>query len=231
MTELVLILAGVVVGIGVLFVFQRLLGRKARPQLLQTHTVFEQVRSVGRLVGMEVRAKEIATSTKGFSWLPPAILSQARVAMIFQFEKQFSVDLSRLTRDDVRETAPGRFRLTIPAIEGTLRLLDVTPYDIQAGRVLGLLDIIQVDAATQGDLMKKAQAQASELYTAHDARYEADARRSVERRLRSFLALFDVQADIEWAQEDSNPPPASASKPSPGRPRRGAARELSAAGA
>jgi len=202
MTEPVLILAGVIVGVGALVLIQRLLGRRAKPHSLSTHTVFERVRAVGRLVGMEVRAKEIATSTRGLSWLPPIILSQARVAMIFQFEKQFSVDLARLRPDDVAPVEADRFRLRLPAVEGALRLIDVTPYDIQAGRVLGLLDIIQVDAATQGDLMKKAQTQAADLYTANDTRYEDEARRSIERQLRAFLALFGVRVEIEWATPD-----------------------------
>ncbi len=209
MTELILILVGVTLGAGAIIALRRLPGAKAKPLTLTTHTVFEQVRAVGRLVGMEVRAKEIATSTRGFSWLPPILLSQARVAMIFQFEKQFSVDLARLRAEDVTELSPGRFRLRLPAIEGALRLVDVTPYDIQAGRVLGLLDIIQVDAATQGDLMKKAQAQASELYTVNDARYEDEARRSIERQVRSFLSLFGVDAQIEWASGDTRAPASS----------------------
>lgn len=202
MTELLLILAGIVLGAGVLIGAQRLFGKKAKVQTVHTHTVFEQIRAVGRLVGMEVCAKEIATSTKGFSWMPPIILSQARVAMIFQFEKQFSVDLARLREQDVKETGPNRYRIELPAIEGVLRLVDVQPYDIQAGRVLGLLDIIQVDAATQGDLMRKAQTQAAELYTTNDAKYAAEAKRSVERQLRSFLSLFGVEAQIAWRSEE-----------------------------
>ncbi len=202
MTELLLILAGIILGAGVLIGAQRLFGRKAKVQTVHTHTVFEQVRAVGRLVGMEVCAKEIATSTKGFSWLPPILLSQARVAMIFQFEKQFSVDLARIREQDVKETAPGKYRIDLPAIEGVLRLVDVQPYDIQAGRVLGLLDIIQVDAATQGELMRKAQTQAADLYTTNDAKYAAEAKRSVERQLKSFLSLFDVDAQIGWRSEE-----------------------------
>ncbi len=202
MTEAILILAGLVLGIGAILVVQRLFGRKAKVQTLHTHTVFEQVRAVGRLVGMEVCAKEIATSTKGFSWLPPILLSQARVAMIFQFEKQFSVDLARLRAEDVKETGPNQYRISLPAIEGVLRLVDVQPYDIQAGRVLGLLDIIQVDAATQGELMRKAQTQAADLYTTNDAKYAAEAKRSVERQLRSFLGLFGVEAQITWRSQE-----------------------------
>lgn len=198
MTEFVLILSGLILGAGLIIAAQRLFGAKAKTQTIQTHTVFEQVRAVGKLVGMEVCAKEIATSTKGFSWMPPLILSQARVAMIFQFEKQFAVDLAALEPSDVKEIGPGKYRISLPAIEGTLRLVDVQPYDIQAGRVLGLLDLIQVNAATQGELMKKAQAQAAELYTTNDAKYAAEAKRSVERQLRTFLSMFGVEAEITW---------------------------------
>lgn len=206
MISVLLILTGVALGGGAIFLAQRLFGARAKTQTIQTHTVFEQVRAVGRLVGMEVRSKEIATSTKGYSWMPPIILSQARVAMIFQFEKQFSVDLSRLRREDVTEIGPGVFRLMLPPLEGALRLLDVVPYDIQAGRVLGLLDIIQVNAATQGELMKKAQSQAAELYTANDAKYEQEAQRSIERQVHSFLSLFDIRVETAWRRVEPSPP-------------------------
>jgi Protein of unknown function (DUF4230) len=202
MTGLLFILAGVVIGGLIVWMLRRFFGPRARTQTLHTHTVFEQVRSVGRLVGMEVSAKEIATSTKGFSWLPPIILSQARVAMIFQFEKQYAVDLSKITAADVKEVGDQHYHLELPAIEGDLRLTDVTPYDIQAGRVLGLLDIIQVDAATQGELMKQAQEQAASLYTAHNSKHQLEAQQSVERQLRSFLSLFGVKVEIAWRESE-----------------------------
>ncbi|HCT46206.1 MAG TPA: hypothetical protein DF699_13435, partial [Phycisphaerales bacterium] len=99
----------------------------------------ERVRAVGKLVGLEVHAKEIATATKGFNWLPPILLSQAKVAMIFQFEKQYAVELGSLDERDVEDMGNGRFRVTLPPIVGSLRLMDVEPYDIQQGRVLGLV--------------------------------------------------------------------------------------------
>ncbi len=209
MTGLLFILAGVVIGGLIVWMLRRFFAPRARTQTLHTHTVFEQVRSVGRLVGMEVSAKEIATSTKGFSWLPPIILSQARVAMIFQFEKQYAVDLSKITAGDVKEVGDQHYHLELPAIEGDLRLTDVTPYDIQAGRVLGLLDIIQVDAATQGELMKQAQEQAASLYTAHNSKHQVQAQQSVERQLRSFLSLFNIKVEITWRESEE---PAAANR-------------------
>lgn len=208
MTELLLLVAGVAIG-GLLVFMLRRAARRVPTTEVHSQTIFERVSAVGRLVGLEVCAKEIATSRKGWGWLPPLILSQAKLAMIFHFEKQYSIDLARLRPQDVHEFAPARFRLQLPPIEGALRLTDVTPYDIQAGRVLGLLDIIQVDAPTQKELMQSAQGQAAALYESNDARYLAEAQRSIERQLRSLLSLFSVQVEFEWphAKEEKSLPP------------------------
>jgi hypothetical protein len=214
MAELLLIVTGLVIGGVVVAVVMRRIGRGAPVESLQTQTIFERVSAVGRLVGLEVCAKEIATSRKGWSWMPPLLLSQARLAMIFQFEKQYSIDLSRLAPRDVEQIGPAKFRVALPPVEGTLRLTDVTPYDIQAGRMLGLLDVIQVDAPTQNELMRSAQAQAAALYESSDAKYLAEARRSVERQLRALLGLFGAGVEFAWNEpvqaEDVQPAPATA---------------------
>ncbi|MEM1329275.1 MAG: DUF4230 domain-containing protein [Planctomycetota bacterium] len=193
--------AAFVVGGALAFLIARQVFKTAAPQRDSIDTIVERVRAVGRLVGLEVAAKEIATATKGWSWLPPLLLSQARVAMIFAFEKQYSVDLARLTAGDVIKRGEGSFVLRMPPVHGSLRLTDVTPYDIQDGRVLGLLDVIQMNAQTQHQLMRKAQEQATELFTKNDARYLAETRSSVERQLRALLALFEVEVTIEWPDD------------------------------
>lgn len=204
MPELFLVILGLVLGgalVGAVFLLLRGLGKRA-PEVSTFTTIAERVRSVGRLVGLEVYAKEIATSTKGWGWLPPILLSQARVAFIFHFEKQYSVDLARLDASDVQDlgVVDGRTRytLTLPPVEGALRLTDLEPYDIQAGRVLMLLDIIQLNATTQKELIRRAQEQAAELYRRYDAKYEAEAKRSVEKHLCALLGLFDVDVEIRW---------------------------------
>lgn len=203
-TAFLLSLASAAVGALVVWV----LLRRAKPleQRLVTQTIAERVRTVGRLVALEVSAKEIATATKGWSWMPPLLLSQARVAMIFHFENQYSVDLRRITRDDVVDLGEGRFRVSMPPIESDLRLKDVIPYDIQDGRVLGLLDVIQVNARTQKGLMDEAQKQAAHLIQANEGRYFAEARASAERQLRALLDLFDVELQIEWPEPDAERP-------------------------
>ena len=201
MSEALLVLVIVVLSAAAGALAIMLLRRKAASAPLtqvRTQTVAERVRAVGKLVGLEVHAKEIATSTKGWSWIPPIILSQAKIAMIFHFEKQYFVDLTRLKPNDVEQTSPGHFRVHLPAIEGTLRLTDVTPYDIQAGRVLGLLDVIQMNAETQRQLMQAAQEQAADLYNKAERKYVTEAQHSVGRQLESLLSLFDAQIEVVW---------------------------------
>src|SRR5205085_5736423 len=111
---------------------QKVPGHRER---LDIQTVVERVRAVGKLVGLEVCAKEIATATSGWAWMPPLVLSQARMAMIFNFEKQYTVDLAQVRPEDVVEHGAGQFTLRLPPIQGSLRLIDITPYDIQGAKV------------------------------------------------------------------------------------------------
>ena len=129
-----------------------------------TDVIAERVRATGKLVGLEVSAKEIATARKGWDWLPPLLMSPAQLAMIFHFDKQYSVELGRISPKDVQHLGEGRYRLQLPPVDGQLRLTDVKPYDIQDGKVLGLLDVIQMKANAQGQLMRKAQEQAATLF-------------------------------------------------------------------
>ena len=165
-----------------------------------TEIIAERVRASGKLVGLEVAAKEIATAKKGWDWLPPLLMSPARLAMIFHFEKQYSIDLSRISARDVTDFGDGRYQIVVPPIEGQLRLADVTPYDIQDGKVLGMLDVIQMKAQAQGELMQRAQEQAAQLFETSDAKYAIEARHSIKRHLEALFHLIDAEVDIEWTQ-------------------------------
>lgn len=192
-----------IIGAGVVFYLVTVLkkGRKGGGvDTISLRMLTERVRAVGKLVGLEVHAKEIATATKGFNWLPPILLSQAKVAMIFQFEKQYAVELGSLDERDVEDLGNGRFKVTLPPIVGSLRLMDVEPYDIQRGRVLGLVDVINMNAERQNELMKTAQQQAAELFEKNDERYEKQARDAIERQLQAIAKLFDGSLDIRWRQ-------------------------------
>ncbi|MFK7759887.1 MAG: DUF4230 domain-containing protein [Phycisphaerales bacterium] len=202
-------LAGIV-GAGIVFYLLSSLKRARNGKdidKVSLKIITERVRAVGKLVGLEVHAKEIATATSGFSWLPPILLSQAKIAMIFQFEKQYAIELGVLDEADVVDLGDNRYQITLPPIVGSLRLMDVEPYDIQQGRVLGLIDVINMNAARQHELMRTAQDQAAELFEKNDERYIHQAREAIERQLSAIAKLFDISLSVEWsAQKDQAQP-------------------------
>ena len=204
---IIIALVSLIAGAAILALIVVALRKKADtlPPRFQTEMVAERVRAVGRLIGLEVHAKEIATSKQGWSWVPPILLSQAKLAMIFHFEKQYAVDLARLRPEDITEIGERHYRLRLPPIEGTLRLTDVTPYDIQAGRIAGLIDIIQMNAERQKQLIDAAQHQAAELFERSQSKYESDARRSVEQHLKALMRLVDAEVEITWSSTTPNP--------------------------
>lgn len=197
----ILLIGGLLLGGGIVFLAFRAFANKAAPTRVTSDAIAERVRAVGKLVGLEVCAKEIATATTGWSWMPPLLLSQAKMAMIFHFERQYSIDLHDITDDHVTRHAPGRYRLRVPVIRGDLRLTNVEPYDIQSGRVFGVLDVIQMNAERQGELMRRAQDQAAQLFDKGEAKYIAEAQQSIERQLRTLFALFDAQVEFVWPDE------------------------------
>jgi len=205
MTELILLTAGIAIGIASLWLARRAFTRNASSHTtIETTMVVDRVRSVGRLVGLEVSAKEIATSTRGLPWLPPAILSKARLAMIFQFEKQYAVDLTRIDEGDIRRSRTGAWLVTLPAIEGALRLADITPYDISAGKALGLFDVIPMDAKAQKQLMCSAHEQASSIYAENEPRYTVEAQRSIESQLTALLSMLGVEVRFQWSEGEES---------------------------
>ena len=221
MTELILLIAGIGIGIVALWLIRRAFAAKPTSHTtIETSTVVDSVRAVGRLVGLEVSAKEIATSTRGLPWLPPAILSKARLAMIFQFEKQYAIDLSQITPDDIRRTRNGAWTVTLPAIEGALRLADITPYDISAGKALGLFDVIPMDAKAQKQLMCSAQEQAASIYAENEPRYTTEAQRSIESQLAALLSMLGVDLEFRWSESTAQheSPANNAAQPGPHPP-------------
>jgi len=208
MTDLILLIVALslaaVVGAGIVFYLLSSLKRaRAGKDIdkISLKIITERVRAVGKLVGLEVHAKEIATATSGFSWLPPILLSQAKIAMIFQFEKQYAIELGAISEFDVADLGEDTYRITLPPIVGSLRLMDVEPYDIQQGRVLGLIDVINMNAARQTELMRTAQDQAAELFEKNDERYIHQAREAIERQLNSIAKLFDITLELEWSTD------------------------------
>jgi hypothetical protein len=77
--------------------------------------------------------------------------------------------------------------------------------------MLGLLEVISMNADRQAALMRDAQEQASRLYEQHEEKYSAQARETIERHLAALLGLFNVQ--VEWIWRDTHE-----SSPEPRKP-------------
>jgi acetamidase/formamidase len=77
----------------------------------------------------------------------------------------------------------------------------MTPYDIQAGRILGLVDIIPMNADRQGALMARAQEHAAKVFEDQDREYTLQAAAAVEAQLRSLLGLMGVELELAWAED------------------------------
>lgn len=215
---------GVLLGVVLLLVLRgRRRGDVLEGARVTTEIIAQRVRATGKLVGLEVSAKEIATAKKGWDWLPPLLMSPAQVAMIFHFDKQYSVELGRITPRDVTEIGGGRYRLSLPPVEGQLRLTDVRPYDIQDGKVLGLLDVIQMKASAQAQLMRKAQEQAAELFETSEAGYREEAERSIRKHLEALFQLIGADVEVVWRGERNDAPASERAAEAAGFPLRLAA--------
>ena len=75
------------------------------------------------------------------------------------------------------------------------------PYDIQHGRVLGLVEVIPMHATRQTELMRSAQDEAERLFGSTE-KYQSAARASAERQLRALLALVDAEVEFVWPEPE-----------------------------
>lgn len=199
--EFVLIsLLSIVLGGGVMFILlRRSKGGMAEPTRTLSESIVERVQSVGRLTGLEVSSKEITTQVKGgFKWIPKLVISPARLAVIFHFETHYYVDLGHLEVTDVRMVGPNQYEIVLPRIEHTFMLKELEAYDIQAGRLLGLLDITSLDAETHNDLMQRARTEAESMFQKQNERYSKQAERAVAQQMAALLQMFGVEVNVRW---------------------------------
>jgi len=182
------------------FVFRR--GRRVRSKgpRVTCSGVTQRVASVGRFVALEVTAKEIATASTGPQWLPPVLLTRAKVAMIFHFRHEYALDLAALSQGDITTTRSGRVRLRMPELKANTVLVDLEPYDIQSGKIFGLIEVIPMGAARQRTLMAAARKQAGTITEEDDQSQRAMARASAEKHIRRMLGHAHLAVEFDWSR-------------------------------
>jgi len=167
---------------------------------IDVHRIVERVRSVGKLVGFEVLHKEIVTEIEKLKWTPRMLVTPARVAMIFYFEKQYFIDLLKLSESDIEEIRPGLYQLTIPPLDGDFCVRQMEAYDIQSRKVVGMFDATGIDENRFNQLMERAREEAEKLYDKQADRYELQARESIARLIKGLFDRFDGRARRRWCR-------------------------------
>ncbi len=170
----------------------------------------EKMRSVGELIVLRVLAKEIVTQSEHWagefgkrflSWL----WSDRKLAMVFEFDINFKYDL-RSSDFDIEDLGQGHFRLKMPTCHYDIAIKSSKVYDVQAGRLRLLPDVINVfggdvDQDDLNRLMEEAQSNieraAKELIDAKRADIEQSARQTLEAMARGFGAS---RVTLDFAQ-------------------------------
>lgn len=104
------------------------------------YSTIQQLRSIGQLSVFKAVTKEIVTETdhswgafgkKYLSW----VLSQKKMAMIFEFEIDFRYDL-RSAQFQIAETGESSYRLTLPPCQYEVHIRDIRFYDEQGSKLM-----------------------------------------------------------------------------------------------
>jgi hypothetical protein len=132
---LLLMLAG---GLVVWLVMRGRGGSSAREQTI--YSTIQQLRSIGQLSVFKAVTKEIVTETdhswgsfgkKYLSW----VLSNKKMAMIFEFEIDFRYDLRR-AEFQIVETGEAAYQLTLPPCMYEVHIRDIHFYDEQGSKFM-----------------------------------------------------------------------------------------------
>jgi hypothetical protein len=138
--DLFLLLLAVAVGLGGGVLLARRFRRGAPAAEITIYSTIQQLRSIGQLSVFKAVTKEIVTETdhswgsfgkKYLSW----VLSQKKMAMIFEFEIDFRYDLRR-PEFAITSTAPAAYRLVLPPCSYEVHIRDIRFYDEQGAKFM-----------------------------------------------------------------------------------------------
>jgi hypothetical protein len=137
--DLWLLLTLVLIIAGLAFLLGRRGGRRPGGEV-SIHSSVERIRDIGHLSVFKVYTKEIVTETKHdwgdvgnryFAW----VLSQKKMAMVFEFEIDFRYDL-RSPELSIKTVGPGVYLVRMPSCLHEVHLQNVRFYDEQQARLL-----------------------------------------------------------------------------------------------
>jgi len=133
-------LAGCIGAAAAVIVLRRKGEKGLRGAEVHVHPSIEELRSVGELVAFKMITKEIVTAAdhwfgewgrRYLKWL----LSEKKMAMIFEFEIDFRYDL-RSNDFVIEQKGEGKYRLGMPKCSYQTHIRDVSFYDEQSSKLL-----------------------------------------------------------------------------------------------
>jgi uncharacterized protein DUF4230 len=206
-TALIAIVVGIVLGVAGSLIVKKFFAGRASGEVAKQHQVYafvENMKSVGELVVFKAFTKEIVTTAdnwlgkvgkKYLTWL----ISNMKMAMVFQFEINFWYDL-KSPDFGVTEAGPGRFMITMPECMYNINIKDISFYDEQNAKVLDWLlpplisrvfskDFSEEDKnRLKEEAKRQASSMANQLIGQLSSEIEKSARQTMEMLAKSFGA-------------------------------------------
>ena len=206
-TALIATVIGIILGVAGSIIAKKAFGRKASVKGARHDQIcafVENMKSVGELVVFKAFTKEIVTTAD--NWLGKIgknyltwLMSNMKMAMVFQFEINFWYDL-RSPDFIVTQAGDGRFYVTMPECLYNINIKDISFYDEQSAKLLDWLlpplisrvfakDFSEEDKNRLKDEAKlQASSMADHLIKQLSSEIEISARQTMEMLAKSFGA-------------------------------------------
>jgi hypothetical protein len=199
--------------LGGYFVFSR--RRTKSAPAITIYSTIQQLRSIGQLSVFKAITKEIVTETdhswgafgkKYLSW----VLSQKKMAMIFEFEIDFRYDLRR-QEFQIAETGPSAYRLTMPPCMYEVHIRDIRFYDEQGAKFMPWLvpDLLNgflgagFSEEDKNNLVRSAKGHAEKEAKKLIDTLQAEVQASARAVLQSIGKAFGAESlDFEFTRDD-----------------------------
>ena len=206
-TPLITIVIGIALGVAGSIIVKKAFGKKVSGEGAKKYQIYafvENMKSVGELVVFKAFTKEIVTTAD--NWLGKVgknyltwLMSNMKMAMVFQFEINFWYDL-KSPDFRVKDSGQGCFMITMPECLYNINIKDISFYDEQSAKLLDWLlppligrvfskDFSEEDKNRLKDEAKtQASSMANQLIKQLSSEIEKSARQTMEMLAKSFGA-------------------------------------------
>ncbi len=202
MESIIMFIVGLLLPVGIWFALKKPENGETKIDEVAHFSTIERFHSLGELNVYKVVTKEIVTARdhafgeigqKYFRWL----LSNKKMAIIFQFDIDFKYDLNA-PEFEVVEKSDGAFEITMPEVEYDTNIKDIKFYDEQGAKLLPWLlpSLVTAafsdgfDEASKNKLIEEAKVQVAQMAEEFAASMRGDVENSARKTLESIAKSF-----------------------------------------